>query len=138
MRPSPPDPKTRRPEARRPHILVAGSRSILDKDLVWSKLDFYLSKVRDPVIVHGGAEGADDLARRWAEWNWYLHKCFRPDYDRYHPKVAPKMRNQEMVDYLGGFRNAAVIAFHDGKSRGTVDLIERAEKAGFKPKIVRF
>ncbi len=47
-----------------------------------------------------------------------------------HGKSAGHIRNAEMADYAD-----ALIAFWDGKSRGTANMIENARKRGLKIKI---
>jgi hypothetical protein len=77
-------------------------------------------------LLHGAAKGADEIAGDWADDNEILHDLeeFRPDYDA-HGKRAPHVRNDEMLrlaDY--------VVAFWDGKSRGTKSVIRKAQKLG--------
>ena len=49
---------------------------------------------------------------------------FLPEYDRY-GRAAPIVRNKQIVDYAD-----AVIAFWDGKSKGTQSVISYAKKIG--------
>lgn len=74
-------------------------------------------------IIHGKAEGADDLADQWAVVNWVPIEEHPADWDK-HGKAAGPIRNQEMlatgIDY--------VIAFPGG--RGTAHMKKIAEKAG--------
>lgn len=137
-RPKPPDKKTRKPEADRPKVVVAGSRTFTDYQLLRDKLDFYLQNLKDPIILHGGAEGADRLAARYAEWHWWTQWVFHPDYSK-GPKFAPILRNTEMaVAGAQGPGKGALIAFWDGFSRGTAHMIETAREHGLIVKIVRF
>lgn len=50
---------------------ISGSRTIIDKDLVFSTLNFYLSRFLEDkdnlTIVHGNAIGVDYLANDWAQ-----------------------------------------------------------------------
>ena len=51
-------------------------------------------------LVHGVANGADKLAAAWARENGYKedpHPVTDAIYEK-HGKVAPNLRNQEMVD----------------------------------------
>ena len=48
-------------------LIIAGSRTFLDYDLLAEKLDKILSNVKEPIeIVCGGANGADGLGERYA------------------------------------------------------------------------
>ena len=79
-------------------------------------------------VLHGGAKGADEIAADWADDQAldYLVEEFPPDYEA-HGKRAPHVRNDEMLrlaDY--------VVAFWDGKSRGTKSVIRKAQKLGIE------
>ena len=104
--------------------IIAGSRSITElhlvEDAVWNS-DFLISEV-----VSGGARGVDTLALQWANNNRKKFRIFTPDWDGL-GKRAGFVRNQEMADYAD-----ALIAVWDGESRGTRDMIERAQFKGLK------
>ena len=71
-------------------------------------------------IISGGARGVDSCAREYALKNGIKLTEYLPDYDLYDGKTAPLMRNLEIV------RNSdLVIAFWDGKSRGTAHTIKK-------------
>lgn len=118
-------------------ILVAGSRTFDDFSLLEKTLNRFTKKVnkKDLIVMHGGAKGADSLASRWCDKNFVTYKIYRPDYSKYPPKRAPLMRNQEMVNEEN---IDLVIAFWDGVSRGTQDLIDRAEAKGLKVIVINF
>ena len=69
-------------------------------------------------IVSGGADGIDTLAEKYARENALLFKRFEPDYYKY-GKSAPLMRNAQIIDYAD-----FILAFWDGKSRGTAHVIK--------------
>lgn len=139
-RPRCPDKKTRLPEAERPKVIVSGSRTFTDYALLKDKLDFYLGRLTDPIIMHGGAKGADRLAGRWAEWYWYGQWIYHADWDLYGKSAGPK-RNEQMVEAAlatncGRFKKPALIAFHKGNSPGTKHCIAYAKKRGLVVKVV--
>ena len=75
-------------------------------------------------IVSGGAAGIDSCAAEYAaEKNISLTE-FLPIYEKY-GRGAPIVRNRQIVDYAD-----KVLAFWDGKSRGTLSVIKYAEKQG--------
>ncbi len=99
-------------------VAVIGSR-----DLLLSDLSKYLpSDVEE--IVSGGARGIDSCAARYAKEHGLKLKEFLPDYEKY-GKKAPLLRNLEIIDYAD-----LVLAFWDGKSRGTWFVIENCKKKG--------
>ena len=108
-------------------IAVVGSRSFKNYEFLKSILDAYIGIVL--VIVSGGAAGADKLAERWAKDNGVPLKVFYPSWKRY-GKAAGPIRNQEIVDNCD-----FVIAFWDGKSRGTMDTLKKAVIAHKEVKI---
>lgn len=90
------------------------------------------------VIVHGGAPGGDTGFAELAIANnghlGWREEVHRPDYDKYPPRVAPPVRNTEMVK-----KGAALcIAFYDGRPRGgTVDTMNKARRAGIRVRVWR-
>jgi hypothetical protein len=133
-----PDPKTRKPSALRPRVIVGGSRTFTDYALLTRKLDRLLIKVVDPVVIHGGAKGADSLAGRWAEWNWYDQEIHHPDFETYGKSAGP-IRNKAMVEAalsIAGRRKSVAIFFWDGKSPGTKQCIEYAKERGMTVRVI--
>src|SRR5690606_18174151 len=113
-------------------IIVAGGRDFNNYSLLKEKLDYYLQNLADIEIVSGGAKGADILGERYAKENGYPLKVFKADWDT-HGKRAGVVRNKEMADYAN-----YLVAFWNGDSRGTANMIELAKKQGLKVKIVRY
>lgn len=118
-------------------IIVAGSRSFSDKSLMYKKLDHYLQRYKEILIVHGGAKGADTCAAMYAKERGIKTKVFLPDWDK-HGKKAGILRNIEMFEYASQFQNRGCVVFWDGKSKGTKNDIELAEKYNIPLRIVEF
>lgn len=103
--------------------IVAGSRSINDRDFIFEKLDFLLAnKMESLEIVHGACRGPDLIGAEWAQNRGIPSKSFPADWKSY-GKKAGMIRNREMSIY-----GDALIAFWDGESRGTHNMIEEAKK----------
>lgn len=116
-------------------ILVCGGRDFNDYLAVEDVLEGYLTRVEEGIrwpddesfhIIHGGANGADYLAKDWAYMNHIPCTVYPANWDRY-KKVAGVIRNQQMIDY--GHPDL-VIAFPGGN--GTADMVKRAIKAGIE------
>jgi hypothetical protein len=107
-------------------IAVVGSRTFDDYPLMCSTLDEIIveSFGGKAVIVSGGARGADSLASRYAREHGLKLQEYLPDY-RVNGKKAPWIRNLQIVDDC-----RLLMAFWDGKSRGTFHAISAARKAG--------
>lgn len=105
-------------------VIVAGSRDFTDYELLKRKLDVILASKVDEgiVVISGTARGADKLGERYAKERGYEISSKPADWDRY-GKAAGHRRNAEMAD-----EGDALVAFWDGKSRGTAGMIELAKK----------
>ena len=98
-------------------VAIVGSRSVLTADI-----GKYITDGDE--IVSGGAVGADSCAAEYAERNGLKLTLFLPQYNLY-GRAAPIVRNKKIVDYAD-----KIIAFWDGKSKGTRTVIKYAEKVG--------
>jgi len=102
-------------------VVISGSRTINDKDLVWKALNE--SRFAITELISGGAQGVDTLGEKWARSKNIPVKVYRPDYSISNPKYAPLLRNQKMAEY----GDALVAIWKDG-SRGTAHMIGCMEK----------
>ncbi len=113
-------------------VIVAGGRGFADYDLLKSKLDNLLVD-RDLVeIVSGTARGADKLGEFYAKRTQLAVALFPANWDLY-GKSAGYRRNEEMAEYAD-----ALVAFWDGKSRGTKHMIDLANKSGIQVRVVNY
>lgn len=101
-------------------VAIIGSRNLTVTDF-----ENYLP-VDVTEIVSGGARGIDTCARNYAIRNGIKITEFLPQYDKY-GRGAPLKRNLQIIDY-----SDMVIAFWDGKSRGTRYVIENCKKRNNK------
>lgn len=81
-------------------------------------------------IVSGGAYGVDKRAAEFAKANGIEVLEIKPNYIRY-GKRAPLIRNAEIVQ-----KADMLIAFHDGKSTGTLHTVGLAKKKGIPVLVV--
>lgn len=107
-------------------VIIAGCRDFSDYALLCSFADQVLAGAEDIEIVSGGARGADALGERYARERGYALKVFPADWDKYGRAAGP-IRNGQMADYAD-----ALIAFWDGKSVGTRNMIRQAREKGLK------
>ena len=116
-------------------VIVAGGRDFSDYDLLKSKLDNLLVD-RDPVeIVSGTAIGADKLGEFYAKRTQLAVALFPADWqpNGVFDKSAGYKRNAKMAEYAD-----ALVAFWDGKSRGTMHMIDLANKSGIQVRVVNY
>ena len=115
-------------------MIVAGSRGFNNYELLKQKCDSLLSQKRlthSIVIVSGTARGADRQGERYAAERGYRVERFPADWDRDGIAAGP-IRNGQMAAHAD-----ALVAFWDGKSRGTRDMIEKAKEHNLPVRIVR-
>ncbi len=105
-------------------LAIVGSRICKPIDITSHLL------VKPDVVVSGGARGVDRYAREYAIMNDIPLVEYLPDYKTYGRK-APLLRNLQIVDNCD-----SLIAFWDGKSRGTKFTIDYAAKKGVLYKVI--
>ncbi len=116
-------------------IIVAGSRSFDDYSLLESKLDELLKDISGEVeIVSGNAKGADTLGEQYALNRGLSLHIMKADWKRY-GRRAGFIRNKQMLDYASE-ETPLLVAFWDGFSNGTRDMIERTQQARARALIV--
>lgn len=106
-------------------LAIIGSRNCPPIDI-----EAHLKYIPD-TIVSGGAKGADTYAREFAQKHNLTLIEFLPEYDKY-GKGAPLVRNKLIVDNCD-----CVLAFWDGKSRGTKFTLDYAKEKNKPIKIVQ-
>lgn len=106
-------------------LMVCGSRSITDKDWVWSKIDEVVKMFSGaPVeIIEGDASGVDKLAGEWAKANNVPLVLYPADWEN-DGRAAPHIRNRKMVDDC----NLSLILW-DGMSAGTYEDLCYCDKS---------
>lgn len=110
-------------------IAVIGSRKYKSLELVPQWLEFakekYEAECGGVIIISGGAEGVDRTAENWAIEKKVNRDIFKPNYSKYHGKVAPLMRNKQIVESAD-----FILAFWDEDSTGTEHALNYAKKLG--------
>ena len=110
-------------------IAVIGSRTFGNSDLLNSELSLLNQSF---ILISGGAKGVDQMAEAYADTNGYSKIIYKPDYKSF-GKNAPVVRNTEIVDAAD-----FVIIFWDGKSKGTLDVLNKCKRKNKKYKLVLF
>jgi hypothetical protein len=110
------------------YVLVCGSRGWRDGLAIHRRLEELPEGTH---LIHGGADGADDLAADAADLLGIRQLVCMPDYKTYGSKRAPHVRNDVMLDH-----SDLVLAFWDGESPGTKSVIEKAKKRGIPVEVI--
>ncbi len=122
------------------NILICGSRDWDD----FTTIKKYLEEVKNtadnnlqkPItIIHGGCKGADSIAGYQAKQLGFQVRVFKADWNKY-GKAAGPIRNKQMLDE--GNPNL-VVAFHNAleESKGTLDMVSQAKKAGINVIVIK-
>ena len=124
-------------------VIICGSRSITDKDLIWAAINespFSISEV-----VCGLAKGVDEEGKNWAiynnikviefpaNWTDFTEIPCKIKIDKNGRKfncMAGPNRNRRMIDYI--VPDGKVIAIWDGNSSGTYSTIKMARDKGLE------
>lgn len=115
-------------------LIVAGGRDFNLYKVLSDNLDRLLVNKREGLIeiVCGGAKGADSLGEKYAQDNGLYIRYFRAEWDEY-GKRSGILRNIEMGDYAD-----ALVAFWDGKSKGTKHMIDYAKSKGLAVRVIYY
>ena len=97
-------------------IIIAGGRDFNNYYILEKVLNSFKRLIDE--VISGDARGADELGARWATYNNIHVNHFPADWD-YYGHAAGFIRNIEMADNAD-----ALIAFWDGKSKGTGHMIK--------------
>lgn len=110
-------------------VIIAGGRDFNDYSLLAAEAN-KLENVT--AVISGCARGADSLGERWAQETGLPILKFPANWDMY-GKAAGFIRNAEMA-HEGDF----LLAFWNGKSRGTENMITAMQKEGKHGRIVKY
>lgn len=116
-------------------IIIAGGRDFMDYNLLKEKTNKILQEKKVThkiVIISGCARGADTLGLRYASENAFDVEKYPSDWDKY-GKKAGYVRNVEMAENAD-----ALIAFWDGKSKGTKHMIDIATERNLPIRVIRY
>lgn len=130
-------------------IIIAGSRTFNNYDILNQRCSKMVQYIYDnPLIfnwvfhkdiefVLGGARGADSLGLRFAKENNFAYRVMDADWDT-HGKSAGYIRNEQMADYVSEHGLGILMAFWDGISHGTANMIKIAKRFGIIVWVVRY
>ena len=115
-------------------IIIAGGRKFNDYEMLKRTMLKFIRKLHDHIdfnkieIISGNANGTDKLGEKFArEYNYNL--SVMPAQWDLHGKSAGYVRNNEMLVYAKEADYSVLVAFWDGKSKGTKDMIDTSRKS---------
>lgn len=117
-------------------LIIAGGRDFDNYDLMKEKLDKMLQNknIDDIFFISGTASGADTLGERYAkEIGAKICNIWRFPANWDIGKQAGYIRNYEMSKF-----GDALVAFWDGKSKGTSNMIDIAKKNDLQVRVIKY
>lgn len=111
-------------------VIIAGGRDFNDYETLCNVCDNLIPQESE--IVSGGARGTDKLGERYSKDRGYNLIVFPADWKTY-GKGAGHIRNKQMAEY-----GDMLIAFWDGESKGTKNMIDTSKKLGLKVLIQKY
>lgn len=102
-------------------VAIVGSRRFPSPDAVNR---FVANLPADSIVVSGGAPGVDSWAEEAARQHGLGIQIFAADWDGLGRKAGP-IRNAQIIAHAD-----ELVAFWDGKSRGTLNTVVQAREAG--------
>lgn len=112
--------------------IIAGGRDFADGPLLTAAMSDVDAEWGITEVVCGCARGADQMGEYWALQNNIPVREFPADW-KTHGRGAGYLRNHEMAEYAD-----ALVAFWDGKSRGTANMIEQARRKGLDVRVIMY
>ena len=116
-------------------VIIAGTRSFNDYELLRDSCNNLLSekqRTHTVVVISGTARGADQMGERYAKERGFQLRRFPADWELY-GKSAGHIRNAKMADNAD-----ALIAFWDGESKGTKNMIDNARRKGLAVRVIQY
>lgn len=118
-------------------IVVCGGRKFTDLDLFITEMYSILEGKEDYILVSGGADGADTFAREYAKINGIKFEEYLAEWDNLDVPGAVIKKNKRTGKLYnaraGHDRNFImldmadmIVAFWDGKSPGTGEMVREA------------
>lgn len=111
-------------------LIIAGSRSFSDYEFAKKMLDSMFYDRMPEMVISGCARGADEIGQRWAKQKRVQVQRYAAQWRTY-GKSAGMIRNEEMAK-----ASTHLVAFWDGESPGTKNMIERARKHGVNVTVI--
>ena len=106
-------------------VLITGGREYRNQREMWAVLDRLHKERKFTYLVHGDANGADQMAHRWAKLNGVQPVAFEALWKFHGDDKAGTMRNRAMYAFA---KPDFVVAFSGGV--GTANMMKIATDGG--------
>lgn len=121
-------------------IIIAGSRTYNDYEEAMQVINKFIRDLKftedinseTVTIISGGAKGADRIGEEYAIRNGLDRVVYKANWGKY-GKQAGIIRNGEMAK-----NGDCLLAFWDGESRGTYNMINTAKKRRLRVRVFNY
>lgn len=117
-------------------LVIAGGRDFNNYQTVADNASHLLDKLKvnpdEVILICGMAPGADTLGLTWAQNHGIKVESYPADWGLYGKSAGP-IRNREMAQVA-----THLLAFWDGESKGTKNMIEMAHLHGVQTIIITY
>ena len=113
-------------------VIIAGGRDYNNYAFLAQIMDDFVKENNVEVVVCGCAAGADSVGARWDKERGIPVKEFPAEWDVF-GKKAGILRNHDMGNYAD-----FLVAFWDGKSAGTRDMISYMKQIGKHGTVIKY
>lgn len=113
-------------------VIIAGGRDFNNFEMLEANCDYYLQNKKNFVVVCGMAKGADKLGYDYAIKMNQSVSSYPADWKNFGAKAGP-LRNKLMAENAD-----CLIAFWDGESKGTENMISIAKTLGLKVRVIKY
>ncbi len=119
-------------------VIIAGGRDFNNKIVFSEEVDKIVEElgIDNIEIISGHSSGADSLAEVYAKKHNIPLKIFPAEWKKY-GKAAGPIRNKQMLDYSLE-EESVLIAFWNGISKGTRNMIDRAKNEKTDIRIIHY
>lgn len=108
-------------------VIIAGGRDYQPTTDSAAWLDQLRVKLNIQGVVEGGASGADNFGRRWAEGLNIPVKTYMADWPT-HGRAAGPLRNEQMAAFLKLYVAHALLLFPGGRGTESMRSIAKRER----------
>ena len=113
-------------------VIIAGGRDYNNYTFLAQMMDDFAKENNVEEVVCGCAAGADSLGAKWAKERGIPVKEFPAEWDVF-GKKAGILRNHDMGNYAD-----FLVAFWDGQSTGTRDMISYMKQIGKHGTVIKY
>lgn len=113
-------------------LLIAGTRTITDREFVFEKLDYITDELDIDVVIEGEARGPDRLGREWAKSVGIPVVPFHAPWD-----MVPNKRGGFVRNWMQAQAATHAVVFWDGKSTGTKHMLDVLASHQIPTRLVR-